>query len=411
MAALLNRKSKIVYGVYVLIALTIWFLGFHEMPEIVDVNEYKLYAKSISESVSVFTESDRWLENTRRTPFYPFLIYLDHSLIFLRILQLFSWLCFPLISIKLYNKINRTQYNLSHWIIVLTSLIPLGYYYSFITIPDILTGLFLGIWILFSLDKKFFQAAITSAVLIGLKPIFIFTLILIPFFSASHYKKWILAQLLVVLAMAAMLFFNYYRTNRWELSSVSTTNLYDYNRKLVLSKTLGVASTDSIYESEHKDIINSNLNEAEIAKYLRKKSIGTILEYPLTYAYLHVKGMITTLIDPGRFDAMVYWGWERSKGFLNVNDGHSVKKRPWFEWLYVIGFLIINLLRSLLMCLGFWNYRNDKEILWIFSLLLVYLFLIGPVGSARYIIPIIIPVISVSVIGLSTIKNKSKSSV
>lgn len=409
MAALLNRKSKILYSIYILFALTIWILGFFEMPEIVDVNEYKLYAKSLIEGVSVFSESDRWLENTRRTPFYPFLIYINPSLILLRIFQLFSWLLYPLVSIKLYNKLNNSNSKLNHWVIIFTSLIPLGYYYSFITIPDIFTGFLLGIFILYSLENKFLEAAVISAILIGFKPIFIFALILIPFYSSSHYKKWIFAQLAVLFVITSILFFNYNRTNRLELSSVSTTNLYDYNRKLVLTKILGVACTDSIYKSEHDEIINSNLNDSAIAKYLRNKSINTILEHPLTYAYIHFKGMITTLIDPGRFDAMVYWGWERSKGFLNVNDGHLVKKRPWFEWLYIAIFLLLSLIRTLLLFVGWWNNRSDRKTLWILALIFVYLLLIGPVGSARYLIPIIIPVISVSVIGLSTFKNLFKS--
>jgi len=53
------------------------------------------------------------------------------------------------------------------------------------------------------------------------------------------------------------------------------------------------------------------------------------------------------------------------------------------------------------MCIGFWSNRQNMKIIWIFSLLLIYLLLIGPVGSARYLIPIIIPVISISVIGLT----------
>ena len=401
MDALLNRKSKIVYGLYVFIALTIWILGFFEMPEIIDVNEYKLYAKSISDGVSVFNESERLLESTRRTPFYPILIYFDGSLIIIRLFQLLCWLYYPIVSIKLKRILENEQSHSDYWVIILTSLIPVGYYYSFIAIPDVITGFLLGVWILYSLENKFILAAIISGLLIGFKPIFIFTLVLIPFFSFSYLKKWFMAQIFTVLLIISLLFFNFNRSKRWELSSVSTTNLYDYNRKLLLFHTLGAERTDSTYKFEHLEIHNDKFTDIEVSEYLKEKSFNTIMQYPLNYAYLHIKGMVTTLIDPGRFDAMVFWGWERSKGFLSVNDGHQSKKRPWFEWVYILIFLLMNILRTSLMCIGFWSNRQNMKIIWIFSLLLIYLLLIGPVGSARYLIPIIIPVISMSVIGLT----------
>ncbi len=400
MVAILNRKSRIAYFIYVIIAVIIWILGFNEMPEILDVSEYKLYSKSLTDGMSVFELSDRWMEDSRRTPFYPILISFNNNFYIIRLLQLFSWLAYPLISNQILKKLSLHDVSIEHWVIVLTSLFPLGYYYSFITIPDIFTGILLGLWIIKTLDKKFFIASLISAVLIGLKPIFIFTLLLFPFFAIADLKKWFLSLFIVVFAIISLMFWNYHRTNRFEISSVSTTNLYDYNRKLVLRFELGTETTDSIYQAEKDLIQRKKLNEIQLKKFLRQQSVNTILEYPLTYLFIHFKGMFATIIDPGRFDAMVYWGWKRSRGFLDVNDGHQQSNLPWFQWIYFAAFLAINIIRGIVFSLGIWRNRQNLKVLWLCFLIITYLFFIGPVGSARYLIPIIIPIISISVLGL-----------
>ena len=409
MAAVLSRKSRIAYFIFVIIAVIIWILGFNEVPEILDVSEYQLYSKSLTHGMSVFELSDRWLEDSRRTPIYPLIISFDNHFYIVRLLQLLIWLAYPFVSIQLLKKISLHEVSKEHWAILLTSLFPVGYYYSFITIPDVFTGFLLGLWMIKTLDKKFLIASLISAVLIGLKPIFIFTIFLFPFFAIADLKKWFLSQLVVIFAIISLMFWNFSRTNRIEISSVSTTNLYDYNRKLVLIKELGVETTDSIYKSEEDLIQRMKPNEIQLKKYLRQQSLNTILEYPLTYLFIHVKGMIATVLDPGRFDAMVYWGWERSRGFLNVNDGHQKSQWPWFQLIYIGLFLVINIIRGLIFSLGIWKNRRNLKVLWLCFLISTYLFFIGPVGSARYLIPIIIPVISISVLGLkNAISAKNK---
>ena len=116
---------------------------------------------------------------------------------------------------------------------------------------------------------------------------------------------------------------NHARWNMYHVSSVSTTNFYEYNRYQTLIQVKGQEMADSIYASESKVLDSMSNFSVQKGEVLEKLNSQTRISYPFTYAKLHIKGMIQMFLDPGRYDAMVFLKWTPTSGFLGVKDGHN----------------------------------------------------------------------------------------
>jgi hypothetical protein len=132
-------------------------------------------------------------------------------------------------------------------------------------------------------------------------------------------------------------------------------------------------------------------NPSEVANYMSQKVKESIINNPFEYLILHAKGTLVTLIDPGRYDAMVFWNWEKSAGYMGVNDGNVKSNRTLKEWIYMLIFFILNALKVILVVMGLVYSKRflTRNFYWLLvSILVAYLLTIGPVGSARYLIPV-----------------------
>jgi hypothetical protein len=357
--------------------------------------------------------SDRWMYVTRRTPGFPLVLMILGTKGTL-LLQFLAGLLSPFGVLKILNNRNRSINVSLFWVLWLTA--PLQFFYTALPMPEIITQALVVFWIVLLIHKHHIGAAITLFLLIIFKPVFL--VFMIPLGIALLLKwikmgrlmplplKWkksipqsvntlnmgsLFIPFLGILGIAGI---NHARWNMFHISSVSTTNFYEYNRYQTLTLVKGQEIADSVYASESKVLDSMSNFSLQKGKVLEKLNSQTVMAYPFTYAKLHMKGMIQMFLDPGRYDAMVFLKWTPTSGFLGVKDAHkSTKTRPLYEWIYIGLFLGFNLIKiSLVLWILLVKIKeklHQNAFLWFLVLLLLfYAFAIGSVGTARYVVPI-----------------------
>jgi hypothetical protein len=254
------------------------------------------------------------------------------------------------------------------------------------SVPEVISSALVVILLNFRYDLL--KTAIILTLLIAIKPVFV---VLLPLFILFKLKT---AQFWVWILPIGFILFWMYRGNEIlgikTISSITITNPYDYNRKILLLKSYSSEQVDSIYFAEFNQIQKIQ-STSVVAKIMSQKVKESILNNPMEYLLLHVKGTLITLFDPGRYDAMVFWNWEKSAGFMGVNDGNKKLDRSIKEWTYMLFFLMLNGLKIILIFVGILYCKRivPNDFYWLLiSILSFYLLTIGPVGSARYLIPV-----------------------
>lgn len=377
--------------VYALTAILAVFWHYLFPAELVDTAEYLKTALSWISTVQI---SDTPLAEMRRSPLYPAISYLQFPLTAspgiysLRIIQLIASLYIPVIILQILQILNAEK----HFKVVLILLIsfPLQFYYTALELPDILAQLLLLILFKQLIQKR--NTGISVAFLIGLKPIF-FYLLLLPViqFLLKHDRNW-MKMMFPFFFFGGWIFFNHQKYQLPTYTSMGTTNSYYYNRKILLNRVMNPECVDSIFSAESR-FIQHNIKENRVVdSFMTAKTRESITRFPMEYAFIHLKGSLQTLLDPGRYDAMVFWNWPKSSGFLGVNDGNPQKyKRPMYEWLYIAIFAFIGLLKMMAFTGSIIILSKRKALdhatLMILGAFICYLLLLGPVGAARYLLP------------------------
>lgn len=390
-AQIKNTYSKTWAKVYAIAAFSA-VLWHHFFPaELVDTAEYIKTAFSWISKVQI---SDTPLAELRRSPLYPALSFLEFpftdlpGIFSLRLIQIMASLYIPVLVYQILQVLNaEKQFNR---ILILLLSYPLQFYYTALELPDILAQLLLLIIFKQLLQRK--NTGLTVAFIIGLKPIFFYLLILpVIQFLLNHERNWI-KMMFPFFFFGGWIFFNLQKHQLPTYTSMGTTNSYYYNRKLLLHQVMNPESVDSIYSVE-SEFIKKNIHVNRVVdSFMKSKTQESILKYPVHYAWIHFKGSLQTLIDPGRYDAMVFWNWPKSSGFLGVNDGNPQKqKRPIYEWVYMAIFALIGLLKIMLLVASTFLLSKKKSIDSATFIVLMafgcYLLLLGPVGAARYLLP------------------------
>ncbi len=357
---------------------------------------------------------DRWMFVSRRTPGYPFLLFFFGGFGTL-LIQGFAAILSPFVCLKMLSVFNRNVSQSLFWVLWIT--FPLQFFYSALPMPEILVQYLLISWIWLLISQQLFKSNLVLALLLLFKPIFIVLGLPLSFYLYKMYRKagppnggwfgfsWIkntvnpqfrwktLSLVFPIIALFSVARFHKLVWGIFHISSVGTTNFYEYNRVLILQKVKGMEYTDSLYHEEAQ-ILNkiSNLDPKK-GEFLRKKSAETLRDYPLHYALLHFKGMIQMAVDPGRYDAMVFFKWPSRKGFLGVNDGNISGTRPVYEWAYIGIFATMGLLKFalfgwiLILKMSQKRAWSALEVLLLLSLF-AYAFGVGAVGTARYLLPL-----------------------
>ncbi|HAV25322.1 MAG TPA: hypothetical protein DCX01_04005 [Bacteroidetes bacterium] len=247
-----------------------------------------------------------------------------------------------------------------------------------------------------------------SALLV--KPILLPTAWLSPLifvFILVKHKKAEPFTLLPFLAFLVFSFFNYTSTKIFEYSSISTINLTQYNAKLAMAKKYGYDSAQHFVNSPSLAIPRT---EAEYSSYLanaKEMGVSAILKNLTAYTQVHILGCIKTIVDPGRFELYTFFNETTNETSLTEmmfsRNWNGIKKSLSANyWLIIV--LLVSTLFSLLKFLGFvFCLRSGKEMKFLLLTIAYFVVITGPVGAARFFLPVSILFIVCSAIGWGAI--------
>lgn len=378
-------KSKL-FWLYVLIAFAAFTKQIFSESLLIDSFEYSKKASFIFQNwITTNVPMDRFLEPMRRTIGYPSLIkalFFNHLAIYF--IQLIFSICVPVI---LHKFCERFLYYKNLWQVSMIVLLtyPLQFFYTAFLMPDLLCQFLflLLVYTYFEGHWRTFPMILTALIL--LKPIFIVFLFLLLVLVALKQYTLSLFDGLPLIIVLSISFVNYKQYGLFTYSSVGTTNAYDYNRKKTLLIDLDAHQVDEIYATENQQLNEFKYDFKFQKEFMNSKTIPLLIN--AKYWAIHLKGMAITLIDPGRYDAMVFLNWNKSSGFMAVNDGNEKKELPWWQLLYISILLSFSIFKLLFAVYATFQWKRYTTIIYPGLLILLLAFIAGPVGSARYLLP------------------------
>lgn len=400
----LNQK---VFWVYTFLAILALLKQITNEAILIDSHEYLKKAEHLIQNWNFENvPQDRMLEPIRRTLGYPLILkILNNSHVLLLIFQLFISLSIPLI---LYRLIQHFNLFLRLWFYSMIALLtyPLQFFYTGFIMPEIIVQATLLTWILFYFEGHWKRLPFLLTCLILLKPVFIILMLLpVVLYLFKRYQPT-LFDILPIATYLVICGLHLKQYNVFEYSSVGYTNAYDYNRKKYLLQKI---QNDSLVEAQYNQEYERNIQKNKqnwpfIIQYLKSESTP-ILKDPV-YWMIHFKGVFATILDPGRYDAMVFFNWSRTQGFMGVNDGNENKNRTFFEWFYIVLFLFLSVVKLLFAFIAIIHWRRYFVFAFFAALILIFAFMAGPVGSARYLLPFYPLMSFLSAVGFATILEK-----
>ena len=355
---------------------------------------------------------ERWMGVTRRTPAFPFLIYILGIKGVLLVQVIAAWISPVFIYTALRKQLQFKYGTALFWFFWISW--PLQFYYAALPMPEIMVQCLLSIWIWTWANRRDGYSHLVVALLILFKPVFVVLLLpqwwaygsdlaskmrrlglrsALKIADTSQFYKRMLLRLLPIFIILALVAINNQRWNTPHISSVGTTNFYEYNRALLLEQVYGKTYTDSVYMSESKWLNTVSNFDPKKGDWMSARSSETLQAHWGTYGYLQVKGMIQMFIDPGRYDAMVFLKWPVYSGLLGIRDSQQPAQRPLYEWVYMVVFALVNAVKIILIATALIYVMVLKKPIDLttqlaFLAIILVAFATGPVGTARYALPL-----------------------
>jgi hypothetical protein len=331
---------------------------------------------------------DVFLHQTRRTPGYPFYLLLSGGGCFARLFQIIPALLVPLLSLQLLSHFSnsRKAAQLLMWLFVFY---PLQFYYTSLIMPEIWVQFFLLLLALNLIQKKYAAGVVYATALAAFKPVFLpFLFLSVLLFSLL--AKW--QKSVLLLPLCAYLFIglvNKKQTGVFHFTSIATVNAWDYNARAVINRN--VNSLQASQFMGYHDSIARTMRFDSGMKYLSQQTQNVIFSNLITYAFLHIRGCLITLIDPGRYDFIAWWQLPEGKGLMGIKGGHGLSaffSQPPLYLTYIFVFLFLSILKVLCALRGLFFNMQYQQVWILFVLFAIPLAMVGPVGSARYLMPV-----------------------
>lgn len=382
------RHSRL-YRLYLLLLLAGFLKQCFEYTALVDAAEYLQAAHHLvqgnwSSCGDLSPCGTHWLEATRRTPGYPFLLlavgFFPWLLLAIQCL-LAAWI--PLWSMRLLGLLEVSPR--SRRFLLLTFLLyPLQIFYSNLLMPEIWVQALLLLGILQIASKQYGKIPWILSALVLLKPVFIvfLPLALLLFFKTKK-QRWM--QLMPIAAVLLVSWINYRNSAWFHFTSMATENAYEYNMRAVMNRVNTSAEIDALYASYAKSL--NPMDDAARARFMRRVSSEKIRKHLPVYIMLHVRGSIACLLDPGRYDLVAFLGMKDEGGFMNIKT--TERRLPAWPQLVYMGILLLWRFLLLFLAARWWLQNNNWFLRLLFLIPLLLLpFSAGPVGSARYLFPV-----------------------
>ena len=398
-----NRVLFISLILLVLGVVGLCFWGLN--PETNDSIEYKnaahnllehnlLYAGDLNENVDFRLFS-------KRTPGYPlFLIFQWQKTWLTGLVSGILWLFCYFLGLSALQQLTSRRTSFVTYSLLFLLHIPLLIHVSF-SMADLLLTCLVSMAVLISVQKKIESGSrfLIIAFLWGLgvftKPVLLPSLFLSPllllFFRWKH-KCWHLVLLAPLCVWVSVSSVNYQNTEQFEYSSISTINLGQYNTKLLVSNVYGYDSAQRFVTEPAFTTPRSKASYALYKTSVRQLSIKTCLKHFKNYCKIHLLGTIKMILDPGRFELFTISNASNNDISLTeliyANNWRVLVKE--FEFrplllLVMMGLLAVSLIKAFLFLCSIKSwYKNPL----MFLTLLYFIGIAGPVGAARFMLPV-----------------------
>lgn len=402
-------RNHITYRLYLVILLLLLVKQWVFYTEMVDSSEFLAAASNLlntgfPDSCIQGKDCDHWLHETRRSVGYPVLLLLSGMLRPLILaIQVILAALIPLLTIRLAGKLGIGEKS-NRVILWFFLFYPLQFYYPSLLMPEVWCQLLVLYTVISALDQKWLGTAAGFSALLLLKPVFIIGLpLLILWLLKAPAKRWVLSLPMAIFLLISL--WNQSKTGVFHFSSIGVENFWEYNQRAVLNRVMTDQERDRFYQN--RDSVLASMNFSGRYRYLDTEAKRIVKSHWKLYAWLHVKGCFLALADPGRYDMMAFFGLKSTSGFMGIKESGSISnifRQPWPMLSYIMIFLTVNILKWLLVLRAFIS--GFKKYWYIWVILGIFISVTGPVGSARYVFPLMPLVILMAAQGWDLLRKK-----
>ena len=229
---------------------------------------------------------------------------------------------------------------------------------------------------------------------------------------AWHRRRPRLALLGLLPALLALAYMgrNYERTGDFHFSSISTINLLTYNAAGVVRQTAG-----PVAESRWLDAALAQADAqptfAARQRLMQAQAWAVLRAHPAACLGQQAQGMVAFFLDPGRFDVSQFLRLPPPPGgglLAQVRAGHlaaALRRLPWGLLLGLAALALLNAARLGLAVRGFGRLGQAggalKTARWLALGLLLYVaVLTGPLGAARFLVPVWPLLLGLALVGM-----------
>lgn len=253
-----------------------------------------------------------------------------------------------------------------------------------------------------------------------LKPVFLPSLLLIPFliiYLRIKTAEWIIFPILPILIFIIGSTVNLLNSSVFEYSSISTINLGQYNTKLMVANTSGANAANKFTNEETFAIPRTPSEYIQYKTRVRGKSLLAMKENPVAYAKVHMTGVMKMIVDPGRFEVYTFLDENDHNisltELLYAGDWQSIQRIMAKNKLLLLFFLALFAVSFVKLLLATVSLGKTKSTLFILFLIAYFVLITGPVGAARFMLPVSVLYIVLASVGagllLAFFQKSSKS--
>lgn len=246
--------------------------------------------------------------------------------------------------------------------------------------------------------RKYLIIALSIIAAMALKPVampaaFVFPILL--FISKRKIINWqyLAIGLLPLVFALSYTFINAKRTGYAQYSSISTINTIHYNTYVLLMNKYGTEKADSTVDAIK--LQTRGMTYADRQRHIESSCRQIIIENAGKYSYLHFRGILFALTDPGRFDITQFFNLPHEGNLIYQTNQEGLFDKLLKVFLNPLGILLLtilvfNLFRLFRALVFFFQKKYDWKLKFIIFLIPAYvLALTGPIGTSRFFMPLI----------------------
>ncbi|MEL6192448.1 MAG: hypothetical protein AAFR66_10375 [Bacteroidota bacterium] len=218
--------------------------------------------------------------------------------------------------------------------------------------------------------------------------------VVVPFFLVGGFMQW-----------------NYMRTGFFHFSSIQNLTLLHHTTYRTLMSSQGPEKAEDIMSFIQLTAAQKQ-SYGEEQVYIQKRILAEIGNAPITYAFLHMEGMLRFLLDPGPQDILTFlgleeqtegkWGSEENGGFWE-----SVKGLSPYSFLLLLLILMGNVLKMIGIGLFLRTPKVSNMLKWMLIGIPLYIVMMtGVIGNARFAVGVFPILMLCAIIGWSSVYAK-----